>query len=130
MSLLGWGLIPSSATDPSIGLKTINATLETFANTAHRSANRSERNAVSFCIASEWRVTQGTAPKVPAMAAFPGPTFARASASKTSDLCRISLAENYLNSELRRQFRSWRLWVCTVAVFPSWSPPFRRVAPR
>src|SRR5580704_17733630 len=34
MSLPGWGLIPSSATDPSIGFKTINLTSETFANIA------------------------------------------------------------------------------------------------
>ena len=51
-----------------------------------------------------------------------GPTFARASASKPSDLCGISLAENYLNSELRRQRQSWRLWVCTVAVVSNLVP--------
>lgn len=58
-----------------------------------------------------------------------GPTFAQASASKPSELCGISLAENYLKSEARRQLQSWCPWACRVAVFPAWFRSFPPVVP-
>src|ERR1035438_9142077 len=48
---------------------------------------------------------------------------------RLESLCVISLAENCLNLGLRRQQPSWRLWVCTVAVFPTWFSPLHPAAP-
>jgi putative SOS response-associated peptidase YedK len=56
LSMLKWGLIPSWASDPSIGFKTINARSETVATTASfRDAIKSQRCLIPADGFYEWR---------------------------------------------------------------------------
>jgi hypothetical protein len=92
--LTNWAKSPISA-----GVRP--ARLALFAGTAIEGAENLDGAGDNFLFARH----PGTVAAVSGMAAFPacrlkkalvtGPTFARASASKPWDLCRISLAENY-----------------------------------
>ena len=58
LSLLRWGLIPSWATDPSIGFKTINARFETITTTASfRDPIRTQRCLIPADGFYEWKLT-------------------------------------------------------------------------
>lgn len=63
LALLKWGLIPSWATDPTIGVKLINARAESLAaKPAYRSAYRSRRCLIPADAFYEWKPIAGRKP--------------------------------------------------------------------